>query len=86
MPMASRLGMIMTYLERLLPIKPHDDIITCLAKLRGKLKSIYIYYHKVYGFHLWLPDLTGWRYTSRSFLPQSNKVLQLCRFLGHVKS
>ena len=52
MPMASRLGMIMTYLERLLPIKPHDDIITCLARLRGKLKSIYIYYHKVYGFHL----------------------------------
>ena len=42
MPMAKTLGMMLTYLLWLLPMKSHDHIIT-----------FYIPYHKVYGYQTW---------------------------------
>ena len=42
MPMAKTLGMMLTYLLWLLPMKSHDHIIT-----------FYIHYHKVYGYQTW---------------------------------
>ena len=38
MPMATKLGIIVTYNERLLPIKSHDHIITEPCEITWQLK------------------------------------------------
>ena len=75
--MATKLGRIVTYLDKLLLIKSHDllvtwsfeishiHIITCSCDIAWKTKIV-IYLVTQY---LWLSILAGWGYTMSSFLP-----------------
>ena len=40
MPMISKIDRMVTYLERLLPIKPHDQIIRWSWKIRKQTKIV----------------------------------------------
>ena len=50
MPIAVKLGRMVTYLERLLTITSGNAVITRSCKVRDKQKSFYLYYHSVYGY------------------------------------
>ena len=48
-PMDTRLGRMVIYLEGLLPIQLRDTFVTWLPRSQGKIKSLYLHYHKAYG-------------------------------------
>ena len=64
MPMATKYGKIMSYLECFLPIKAHDHIITWSCKIMWQNKII------IYPLTqcLWLSILAGEEYTMSSSL------------------
>ena len=43
-PMATKLGRMITYLEGLLPIKSHNPWIRSLAKLHEEIEALYLHY------------------------------------------
>ena len=47
-PMATKLGRMITYLDGLLPIKSHDPLITCSCKIISPIPQC-----------LWPPNLAG---------------------------
>ena len=47
--MATKLGRMITYLDRLLPIKGYDPLITWFC---DKPKLLYLQYHRIYGHQL----------------------------------
>ena len=60
--MTTKRGMMVTYLDELLPIKSHGPFITwpCKmtndplnVKLQDKLKSLHFHYHSAYGHKIW---------------------------------
>ena len=55
MPMTTKLGMLVTYLEQLLSVKSHDHIITWFCKITWQTKIIYL-------LPQCLPNLAGWGY------------------------
>ena len=65
MLMATKKGMMMTYLEWLLPIKSNYNIIMHSSKIMWQIKII------IYTLTQcpWLSILAEWRYTMRSSLP-----------------
>ena len=64
MPMATKLGRMVIYLERLLPIKSHDHIITWSWKITWETKNI-----SLLPQCLWAQNLAGWWLTLRSSYP-----------------
>ena len=46
-PMVTKLGRMVTYLEGLQPIKSDDPLITCLRRSLNKLKPLYLHYLSV---------------------------------------
>ena len=61
LPMAATSVRIVTYLEQLLTIKPHDYVITwSFARSRDKLKTLYIQYHNAYGHQAWQGGYIQW--------------------------
>ena len=42
MPMATKLGSMVTYLDWLIPIKSHDTLIACSCKIPSQIKYYYI--------------------------------------------
>ena len=46
--MATKLGWMLTYLEELLPLTSHVDMITWSSEMTCKLKPLYLHHHSVY--------------------------------------
>ena len=53
LPTATKLCKVVTYFGRLLPLKSHDPLMTCLARSRDKLKLLHLHYHSAYGHQTW---------------------------------
>ena len=71
MPMVTKLGRLVTYLEWLLPIKSYEHIIAWSSGITWPTKIIMYPLPQC----LWLPNLAGWRYKTRSFLLLRHKAL-----------
>ena len=53
-PMTARLVSMVTYVEGLLPTKPHMTLLSRgLVKSLSKLKALYLHYFSVYGHQTW---------------------------------
>ena len=48
MPIPTKLGKIVAYLDRILLIKLHIPSTRSLARSRDNLKSLYLHYHNIY--------------------------------------
>ena len=54
--MATTFGIMVTYLDRLLPKKSHDPLIIWLRgfiRSHEKLESLYLHYQNAYGHQTW---------------------------------
>ena len=51
--MVAKLGKMVTYLERFLPIKSQTISLCGLKRSRDKLNPLYIHYHNAYGSQTW---------------------------------
>ena len=51
--MASKLGMLVTYIAGLLTIKSHQVFSGVLAKSHNKLKPLYFHHRSAYGHQTW---------------------------------
>ena len=51
--MATKLGRMVTSLEKLLTIKSHENLITWSCKATYKQKPLYHYYQNDYGHQTW---------------------------------
>ena len=69
-PMATKLGGVVTYLERLLPIKSHGYIFKCSCEITWQTKIII---HPL-SQCLCLPNLAGWGYTMTSSFHKLTKA------------
>ena len=52
-PMATKLGRMVTYLDGLLPMKSHDPLITWSCEITGSRKPLYFHNHSAYGHQTW---------------------------------
>ena len=48
-PMTTKLGRMVTYIERLQPIKSHDLESDGLTRFRDNLNNLYLHFHKIYS-------------------------------------
>ena len=55
-PLATKLGTMITYLDRFLPLKSHDSLITWSYEIKWKTKTIISPIPQC----LWLQNLVGW--------------------------
>ena len=61
--MTTKLGIMVTYLDRLLPKKSHDPLIIWLrgfVRSHEKVESLYLHYQNAYGHQTWLDDELCW--------------------------
>ena len=81
MPMVTKLGKMMNYLEWPLAIKSHDCIIRWSCKITWQTKII------TYPLTqwLWLSVLLQWEHAMRSSFPQSHQILWSLVLQSHVK-
>ena len=50
MPIATRLGSVVTCSEELSPKKPYDCLTCCLVRSCDKLKTLYPHFHYINGY------------------------------------
>ena len=53
MAMATKLDKVFTYRKGFPSVKSHDSLIMDLIRLRDKLITLYIPFHKMYGYYTW---------------------------------
>ena len=60
-PMATKLEMMVTYLEEVLPIMWRNPLIPWSCKITWKTKTIYLHYRGDYGHQTWQDGDLPWR-------------------------
>ena len=76
MPVATKPGMMVTYLKWVLPRKSHDPWPRGLARSLDKLKPLYLHYHSVYGHQTWQDGDPGEAAAHKVVWPFDHVVLQ----------